>query len=133
MGQKKCSKVGISFGGLYMVIWGSTTKKLNRASAQMDFTEFSWLVSFWSGGGLFPIEYVCLNIKKNMICPLKMAENSVFQSPSHEESIRNGLKMLQTLLHIEKLLQRWIPFQMIYHANWKKAALVTTPVYGRKE
>ena len=78
MGQKKCSKVGISFGGLYMVIWGSTTKKLNRASAQMDFTEFSWLVSFWSGGGLFPIEYVCLNIKKNMICPLKMAENSVF-------------------------------------------------------
>ena len=28
--------------------------------------------------------------------------------------------MLQTLLHIEKLLLRWIPFQRIYHANWKK-------------
>ena len=28
--------------------------------------------------------------------------------------------MLKILLHIEKLLQRWYPFQRIYNAKWKK-------------
>ena len=66
MGQKKCSKVDSSLVGFYTVIWGYSNKKLNRASENIDFIEFSSLVNFLIGGGFFAMDKCTRkNWKKN--------------------------------------------------------------------
>ena len=120
MGQKKCSKVGISFGDFYMVIWGSSTRKLNRASAQIDFIHFSRLVSFWSGGGFCAMDKCTRKIQKTRFFPRKITKNRVFWSLKREKSIGDSFERLQILLPIEKTLQRWIetaymlPLQVVF-------------------